>query len=148
MSNGNNPPLDESSPSVQSHLGILQGVIGRMASNSSSAKAWCITIVSAILVVVANKGNPDYAILALFPTILFLALDAYYLAMEKGFRNAYTSFVKKVHDGTLKADDLYEVRPEGGMGELLLKALTSFSVWSFYISLAIMVEVARSYVFA
>ena len=79
--------LTESSPSVQIHLNILQGVIERMASNSNSSKAWCITIVSAILVVVADKGKPDYAYIAFIPTLLFFALDTYYLALEKGFRN-------------------------------------------------------------
>tara|TARA_Y100000294_G_C8529053_1_gene326165 strand:- start:131 stop:433 length:303 start_codon:yes stop_codon:yes gene_type:complete len=90
------PQLSEASPSVQTHLGILQGVIERMASNSTSSKAWCITIVSAVLVIVAGKRNPDFALIALIPTFLFLALDAYYLAMEKGFRNSYNSFVKKI----------------------------------------------------
>jgi len=33
--------IDGESPSIQTHLGILQGVIQRMASNSSSCKAWC-----------------------------------------------------------------------------------------------------------
>lgn len=93
--------LSETSPSVQTHLGILQNVIVRMASNSTAAKTWCITIVSAILVVVADKKKPDYALLALIPLILFMALDAYYLAMEKGFRNAYNSFIRRLHAGTL-----------------------------------------------
>jgi len=39
----------ENSQAVQSHLSIIQSVIQRMASNSTSSKAWCITLVSAIL---------------------------------------------------------------------------------------------------
>ncbi len=35
------------SGAVQSYLGILQGVINRMASNSAGCKTWCITLVSA-----------------------------------------------------------------------------------------------------
>lgn len=138
--------LSEASPSVQTHLGILQGVIDRMASNSTSSKAWCITIVSAILVVVADKDKPDYALLALIPTLLFLSLDAYYLAMEKGFRNAYNAFVRKVHDGTLVPDDLFSVRPLGGTSQLQWQAFRSFSVWGFYLVLAAMIGLARAYV--
>ena len=138
--------LSEDSPSVQSHLGILQGVIERMAANSTSEKSWCITIVSAILVVIADKNKPDYAFLALIPTLLFLALDVYYLAMEKGFRNSYNSFVKKVHNGTLTADDLYFVCSEGKTSSLLWEALKSFSVWGFYIGLAILILLARHFV--
>ena len=62
---------DETSTSVQTHLTILQGVIERMASNSKSLKAWCITIVAAILVVVAGKDKPDYVLIALIPIVMF-----------------------------------------------------------------------------
>lgn len=143
-----NTKLSEVSPSVQTHLGILQGVIQRMAADSSSCKAWCITIVSAILVVVADKSKPDYALLALIPNLLFLALDAYYLAMEKGFRNAYNAFVKKVHNGELEAEDLYSVQPIGGGSRLQLDALKSFSVWGFYVVLMLLVLLARTFVLA
>jgi hypothetical protein len=44
------------SPAVHSYLGILQNVIGRMAADSGSCKTWCITLVSAIIVVVTTLG--------------------------------------------------------------------------------------------
>ena len=135
--------IDGESPSVQTHLGILQGVIDRMASNSTSSKAWCITIVSAILVVVAGKDKPDYALLALIPTFLFLVFDAYYLALEKGFRNTYDAFVRKVHSNTLMADDLYAIKPLGSMWLLQLEAFRSFSIWGFYIVIGVLTGLAR-----
>lgn len=138
--------ISETSPSVQTHLGILQGVIERMAANSTSAKTWCITIVSAILVVVADKGKSDYAFLALLPTILFIALDAYYLGMEKGFRRAYNQFVIKLHKGKISPNDLFSVQPVGGTSRLQWEALKSFSVWGFYIGLAVLIILARSFV--
>ena len=135
--------LDESSPSVQAHLGILQGVIQRMAANSSQCKAWCITIVSAILVIVADKSKPDYAWIALFPTILFLALDSYYLALEEGFRESYNLFVSKIHGNKLSPNDLYSVRPSGDMNEHQINSLKSFSVWGFYGGVALLLVLAR-----
>lgn len=135
--------LSETSPSVQSHLGIIQNVVDRMAANSTSAKAWCIAIVSAMLVVVAGKNRPNYALLALIPTFLFLLLDAYYLAMEKGFRNAYNDFVKKVHEGTLTPNDLFSVKPLGDSSELQTEAFKSFSVWGFYILLSMLIVLAK-----
>lgn len=146
IDNGVRRDLTEASPSVQTHLGIIQGVIERMASNSTSTKTWCIALVSAVLVTVADKGKPDLALLALIPTILFLALDAYYLALEKGFRNSYKCFVRKVHDGTLTPDDLYSVIPEGRAFVLQLETLRSFSVWGFYGTLVLLILVARSIV--
>ena len=139
-------PLSETSPSVQAHLGILQSVIQRMASNSTSCKAWCITVVSAILVIVADKGKPNFAFIALVPTFLFLALDAYYLALEKAFRASYTDFVKKLHSGVAKAEDLYTIAPKGNHYKHQIQALKSFSVWGFYATLFLLIELARSVV--
>lgn len=48
----------ENSQAIQTHLEITQSVIQRMAVNSASCKTWCITLVSAILVIVADKGKP------------------------------------------------------------------------------------------
>ena len=139
-------PLSETSPSVQAHLGILQSVIQRMASNSTSCKTWCITVVSAILVIVADKGKPNFAFIALVPTLLFLALDAYYLALEKAFRASYADFVKKLHSGVAKAEDLYTIAPMGSYSKHQLEALKSFSVWGFYAALFVLIELARSVV--
>ncbi|TOP77032.1 hypothetical protein CGH09_17510, partial [Vibrio parahaemolyticus] len=72
--------IEPDSPSVQAHLGIIQSVIQRMSTNSSSCKAWCVSLVAAILVIVADKGKPDYAWIAILPSIVFAALDTYYLA--------------------------------------------------------------------
>lgn len=134
--------INPESPSIQTHLGILQGVVQRMAMNSSSCKAWCVALVSAILVVIADKGNSSYAWIAVFPIVIFAALDIYYLALEKAFRAAYNDFVGKLHRGTLTEEDLYSVMPKGDMSELQLEAAKSFSVWGLYASLAVLVALA------
>ena len=133
----------ENSQAVQSHLTILQSVIQRMATNSASSKAWCITLVSAILVIVAEKSKPQYALLALVPTILFFVLDAYYLGLERGFRNAYNSFIRKLHNQALQPEDLFVVVPKGGLVRLFISSLASFSVWPFYGMLAAMIYAAK-----
>ncbi len=140
--------LTEASPSVQSHLSILQGVIERMASNSNSSKAWCITVVSAILVIVADKGKPDFAYIALIPTLLFFALDGYYLALEKGFRETYNNFVQRLHSGKASPGDLYAVTPSGNPWQHRFHAILSFSIWGFYITLVVLILIARDIVIA
>lgn len=135
--------LNEESASVQSHLQILQAVIQRMATNSTSCKAWCITIVSAILVLKADKNKPHLAWLAMLPSFLFLALDACYLSLEKGFRESYNSFIKKLHDNQLTSEDLYSVAPKGNMSRHQVESLKSFSIWGFYGALVILVVVAK-----
>lgn len=136
--------VDPESASIQTHLSILQNVVSRMASNSSACKAWCITLVSAILVIVAGKGKPEYAWIALLPTILFAALDTYYLALEKGFRESYNRFIAKLHRKSLRESDLYAVEPTGSMSKLQVEALKSFSIWGFYVSLVTMVILTKT----
>lgn len=140
--------INEESPSVQAHLQIYQNIISRMAANSSAAKTWCITLVSAILVVVADKGKPDLALLALLPIVLFMFLDGYYLLMENRFRETYSAFVKKLHENKLIVEDLYAVRPDKNNTEYVLKVTFSYSIWPFYIGLAGMVGLAYCYVFS
>ena len=142
----NSNSIDESSPSVQTHLAILQAVIQRMAANSSSSKAWCITIVSAILVIVADKSKPEIAWIAVLPTFLFMCLDIYYLALERSFRESYNSFVKKLHEGIISPEDLYLVFPEGNQSQHQWQSLKSFSVWGFYTGLFILIIVAKNLV--
>lgn len=135
--------IDPDSASIQTHLGIIQNVIQRMASNSTNCKAWCVTLVAAILVIIAGEEKPQYAWIALLPTIIFSALDAYYLALEKAFRNCYNQFVSKVRKGQATEVDLYSVIPIGDMSQLQLEAYKSFSVWGFYASLAALIAITR-----
>ena len=133
----------ENSQAVQSHLSIMQSVIRRMASNSASSKAWCITLVSAILVIVADKGNPEFAWIALIPTLLFLVLDAYYLGLEKGFRNSYNDFIGKLHSRNIGSSDLFAVVPKGNQLKLFFESILSFSVWPFYGTLIVMIYITK-----
>ena len=135
--------VNPESASIQTHLGILKNVIQRMAANSSASKAWCVTLVSAVLVIVADKGKPDYAYIAFLPTLVFAALDAYYLALEKAFRTAYNEFISKLHNKALTESDLYSVAPKGNMSELQWQSFKSFSVWGFYVSLAVLIFIAK-----
>lgn len=142
--NINNNDIKEDSQSVQSHLTILQNVIQRMASNSSSSKAWCITLVSAILIIVVDKGNPNYVLIALIPNFLFFVLDAYYLSLEKRFRKSYNNFIKKLHNNEIEVDDLFAVNSSGKPLDLFKESIYSFSIWPFYLTMFLMVIAIRT----
>ncbi len=131
------PEYDANSEAVRTHLTILQDVIGRMAGNSASCKNWCILLVAAILVLVARTDAPAFALLALIPTVLFMFLDAYYLALEQVFRQSYDAFVTKLHDGAVTLVDLYVVKPGRSIGRQMLVSLRSTSVWPFYLALVV-----------
>src|SRR5690606_9988169 len=99
-----------------------------------------------ILVLIADKGKPELAWLALLPSVLFMALDAYYLALERAFRASYNAFVKKLHKNQIFVDDLFSVIPKGEMSSHQVDALKSFSVWGFYASLILLVILAKELV--
>jgi hypothetical protein len=138
-------PLPIDSPAVQNYLTILQGTIARMAGNSSNCKTWCVSIVSAILVLIADKGKPDYAFIAIIPVGLFCLLDAYYLAQEKTFRDLYNKFVDKLIAGNAQSSDLFSLKPIRGFHVAIstFTAIISFAVYPFYGILAGTLVVAR-----
>lgn len=131
----NKDDFRENSQAVQAHLNISQSIILRMASNSASCKAYCITLVSAILLLSADKWKPGYSCIASVPTILFFMLDTYYLALERMFRASYDAFISRLHDGTVAAPDLFAVKPTGRLCTSMLASATSFSIWPFYLTL-------------
>jgi len=137
------------SPSVQSYLSILQDVIGRMGTNSAGCKTWCIALVSAIVVIISDKGNPNYAWATLIPIVLFFFLDAYYLGLERRFRERYDTFIRKLHSGAADMADVFIVTLEPGLGKTLeatFKACFSISVWPFYGFLFIMLIIVRAWI--
>ena len=141
--------VDFESGAVQSYLGILQGVINRMASNSAGCKTWCITIVSAIIVIIADKSNPVYVWVSLVPILLFLFLDSYYLGIEQRSRDIYNVFIKKLHSGKATIEDVYIVNLGGGFfvtASSTGKAVLSLSIWPFYGLLIVMLGVIYKFV--
>lgn len=138
-----NTALSIESAAVQQHLALQQGLIVRMAENSRSCKLWCVTLVAAVLVLAARTDQPNYILLALLPAILFLLLDAYYLALERAFRVSYNKFVDKLHGGELQSADLYKLAPTGSIPKHFYWAFCkSFSILPFYLTLGIMAVVA------
>lgn len=41
---------------IQTQINAIQGIISRMASNSSNCKTWAVTVISAILVLLIDKN--------------------------------------------------------------------------------------------
>ena len=82
--------MNENTANKIKHLEFTQNTIVRMNTNSFQIKAFTITIISA-LIIFAARANPLYILIGIFPTILFWALDAYYLHIERKFRVIYNN---------------------------------------------------------
>ena len=86
-----------------------------MAENSRYCKAWCIALMSAILIFVARSGPyACYIWIATVPIVGFLILDTHYLALESRFRRSYEGFIGSLHDGTLVDEAVYVVPTRRG----------------------------------
>ena len=138
------PEILPDSPSVIAHIDAMQDVIRRMSDNSRSCKLWCVTLVSATLVLIASVGNGTFAWLALIPVGALGFLDVYYLSLEQRFRCAYNEFVFKLHDGSLDQTEVFVIKARGGAVVHVWESVRSTSVWVFYMAMvAVIAAVAR-----
>lgn len=132
--------FDADSPPVLKQLDLFQALISRMAANSASAKTWCITIVSAILVFTTNPNAVHSSWIAMFPVLTFWSIDIYYLSFENSARDRYKEFVDKVHASSVVLSDLYNLKIN--WKDNLRKSFFSFSVLGFYLCTSILVLAA------
>ena len=70
---------------------MIQGVINRLAQNSFVAKGWSITLTAALLGFAASDNDPDFAWIAVGAATVFALVDAWYLALERRYRDLYNS---------------------------------------------------------
>ncbi len=134
--------------SVHTFLTNLQTIIARMGAYSSSCKQWCVTLVSAILVLGIDKEKNEATIVGLLSVLLFCLLDAYYLSLERDFRKTYNNFVAKLASDDYKTEVFIISLPatKGYRVNKTLAAMVSISVVWFYIILAIAVISVRVYI--
>ena len=77
------------------HLGFIQSVINRVANNSFLIKGWAVTLVAAVLSLSSNDSNKNYFLIALIPTFIFWAMDAYFFYQEKLYRELYYAVIEE-----------------------------------------------------
>ena len=71
------------------HLGMIQGVINRMAHNSFLLKGWNVVLVSGLLALAAKESKSNLIYLTYLPVIAFWVLDGYVLWQERLYRKLY-----------------------------------------------------------
>lgn len=135
MSETGHPNSLVNTEAIAAHLQIIQGIVSRMAHNSAICKTWCVTLVAAIMVLVAQTETPAFALIALLPTLLFLILDTYYLMLERSFRNLYDQLVWKIQNNDYGIQDLYTARRPSMSRREKLAVVKSYAIWPFYLAL-------------
>jgi hypothetical protein len=130
--------MNEEDEKRMKHLEMLQAVISRLAGNSFTIKGWGITLVAALLAFVAKDGKPHNAWIALMPTIAFWGLDAYYLGLERAFRDLYKRVCGASHTD-------FSMTPPAAKG-YFIEALFRPAVWPLYLTLIVITLAVCLYV--
>lgn len=71
------------------HLDFIQNAITCMAHNSFLLKGWAVTLVGALFALSSKDISGGITLIAILLTVMFWALDAYYLSKEHMFRLLY-----------------------------------------------------------
>lgn len=117
-------------PDKAAHLGMIQGVVNRLAQNSFYYKGWSVILVSAMFALAAKDALLQFVLVAYFPAIVFWCLDGYFLSVERRFRDLYDEARKRPDEGIdfsmkIKSVDL----------SAWACAMGSKSVWPFHVTI-------------
>ena len=71
------------------HIEMIESIIERMGQNSFSLKGWTMTLIVAICAFSAAGTERKFALIAIAPILAFWFLDAFYLQIERKYRELY-----------------------------------------------------------
>lgn len=86
----------------RNHLGLIQEIISRMASNLFFLRGWTITLIAALFALFVKEinDNPNYIYIIYFPVLICWILDGYFLSQERLFRALY-NHVRKLKENEI-----------------------------------------------
>jgi hypothetical protein len=108
-------------------LSMIQSIISRLAGNSFLLRGWTVTLVAGLTAFARADANRSFAFIAVFVVALLGFLDAYYLALERSYRELYRK-------ESARPDDTSWSLKAGGVGlPDILRALLSIAVGPLYL---------------
>ncbi len=93
---------------TRKHLEFVQQVIARMNGNSFQLKTWAVTL-TAGLFALSDRSNPWFALLAVGPIAVFWIMDAFYLKLERSYRELYKNLCEHAEDADYSKDKHYSL---------------------------------------
>ena len=128
------------------HLEFIQNIISRLNSNSFMIKGWAITIVSAVLALLATTSNKAFIAITGLPIIVFWVLDSFYLQTERKYAILYGKIIEpssNIPPFNLNINSP-EVSNEGGTS--YFASFFSRTIKVFYLSLLIVSAVCTFFI--
>lgn len=90
------------------HLDYVQGIITRMAGNTFKIKSFCMSIVTLLSTLRIYYGHNKISLITALSVIACALADAYYLQLERKYRELYKQSVEKMgEDRPLK--EIYNI---------------------------------------
>ena len=71
------------------YLEAIQRVIDRLSNTSFILKGWAVSLVAGLMALAASGTNQGYVLIAYIPIAVFWFLDAYFLMMERQYRDLF-----------------------------------------------------------
>lgn len=123
-----------------------QAIVTRLGNNSLQVKTWCVTALAAVVAIAANGDLPELLLVGLvvLTTFCFCLLDAYYLSLERHFRDESARLVERAP--ILSGDDwqaLYQIEGPSGSRSWgrILGCARSLAISPFYVGVGLLLLV-------
>lgn len=121
-----------------------QAIVTRLANNSLQVKTWCVTALAAVVAIAANGDLPELLLVALVVLATFCLLEAYYLSLERHFREESPRLINRAP--TLSVEDwaaLFQVESPGDSRRSgrVLACASSLAISPFYVAVGLVLLV-------
>jgi len=124
---------------TQTHINTLQSIISRHANYSLNCKAWCVTVITAMIIFFYEERQTINSFIFLLPIIVFYLLDCFYLGLERLFKQNYNDFIKKLQTDSKIEKDIKISTKGKNKFIFFLKGFVSFSTTPIYLVMCIFI---------
>lgn len=112
------------------YLEAIQRVIDRLSNTSFILKGWAVSLVAGLMALAAKGTNQGYVLIAYIPTAVFWLLDAYFLMMERQYRNLFNE-----NTNLSQILECFSIKRQKGDIGLYVRAFLSITMLLTYIPL-------------
>ena len=112
------------------YLEAIQRVVDRLSNISFILKGWAVSLVAGLMALAASGSNQGFVLIAYIPIVVFWFLDAYFLMMERQYRDLF----KENMDLSKSLEYFSLARPTGNI-VTYGKALFSITIFFTYVTL-------------
>lgn len=118
---------------------VIQNVITRMSQNSFLIKAWTVTIIASLTILILSISNIIVLTILIGVVIIFWIFDSNYLKLERQYRSLYEKIVAEYNFEKKNKIKLFDMQIDPSLSDKkdLLRAMISKSELLFYGALQI-----------